>query len=175
LVEVEAYLPEFDPACHGYHGRTPRNAALFGSPGTLYVYVSYGVHRCVNLVCGLEGEGTGVLIRAFFPLGEVAQLRRNRGDGDGTSSQRTLAAGPGRVGRALGAELSWSGLPLGEASGVVVLDDGDRPQVERTPRIGVSRAADLLLRFIVPGSPFLSRAPRQGQPVGLGPRRGHVG
>ena len=165
LVEMEAYLPVADPACHGHRGLTPRNAALFGPPGTLYVFSSYGVHLCVNLVCYREGAGTAVLVRAFAPLGNTTILRANRNDCAARLSLAALAAGPGRVGQALGASKGWNGLSLGEGSGIVVLDDGERPAVEATPRIGLSRAVDLPLRFIVPGSVFLSRAPRRGLPV----------
>ncbi len=169
LVEVEAYLPVVDPASHGHRGRTPRNAGLFGPPGTLYVYVSYGIHRCVNLVCYRDGVGTGILVRALEPLGDTSVLRRNRGDGAARLPPALLMSGPGRVGQALGAGLEWNGLPLGPASGVVLLDDGVRPPVERTARIGISRATELPLRFIVPGSRFLSRPPRRGEPVREGP------
>ena len=165
LVEVEAYLPVADPACHGYRGLTSRNAALFGPPGTLYVFSSYGVHLCVNLVCYRDGVGTAVLVRAFAPLGDAAILRVNRNDRNGRLPLTALAAGPGRVGQALGASKDWNGLPLGEGSDVVVLDDGERPPVEATPRIGLSRAVDLLLRFVVPESAYLSRGPRRGAPV----------
>jgi DNA-3-methyladenine glycosylase len=165
LVEVEAYLPVADPACHGHRGLTPRNAALFGPPGTLYIFSSYGVHLCVNLVCYREGVGTAVLVRAFAPLEDATILRGNRNDREGRLPLTALAAGPGRVGQALGASKDWNGLPVGEGSGLVVLDDGERPPVEATPRIGLSRAVDLPLRFVVPGSAFLSRAPRRGVPV----------
>lgn len=165
IVEAEAYLHEEDPACHGHRGRTPANAHLFGPPGTLYVYVSYGVHLLVNLVCYREGEGTGVLIRALEPMGDISVLRRNRGDPNGLHPPTGLTAGPGRVGQALGATLEWNGRQLGPESGVLILDDGTRPLVERTPRIGISRAADLPLRFIAAGSRFLSRPPRGGEPV----------
>lgn len=162
LVEVEAYLHAVDPASHGHRGLTRSNAGLFGPPGTLYVYVSYGIHLCVNLVCYREGVGTGVLVRALEPLGDTARLHRNRGDEEGRLPATLLAAGPGRVGQALGAGLDWNGVPLSPTSAIMVLDDGERPAVDRTARIGITRAADLPLRFIVPGNRFLSRAPRRG-------------
>jgi len=165
LVEVEAYLPEIDPASHGYRGPTPRNRRLFGPPGHVYVYRSYGVHYCVNFVCLREGSGTGVLVRALEPLGSLEQLRRNRGDAEARLPVRRLAAGPGNVGQALGLDLSWDGRRLGPESGLLLLDDGYPVAVERTPRLGISRARELMLRFIVPGSPFLSRGPRRGDPV----------
>jgi DNA-3-methyladenine glycosylase len=165
LVEVEAYLPGIDPAAHGYRGLTPRNRALFGPPGVLYVYRSYGLHFCVNVSCFAEGLGTGVLFRAFEPLGDLTGIRRNRGDAVGSLPETRLASGPGNLGRALGADLGWNGVPFGEDSGIFVFDDGVRPQVERTRRIGISRARELPLRYIIPASRFLSRGPRRGSPV----------
>ena len=164
LVEVEAYLHEDDPACHGHRGLTPANAPLFGPPGTLYVYVSYGVHLLVNLVCYREGEGTAVLLRALEPVGDTSVLRRNRGDQTGRLAATALTSGPGRIGQALGAGLDWNGTYVGETTGILVLDDGTRPPVEQTRRIGITRAAELPLRFVVPGSRYLSRAPRHGEP-----------
>ena len=98
-------------------------------------------------------------------MGDISVLRRNREDPNGVLPSTRLAAGPGRVGQALGALLEWNGKPLGPESGVLILDDGARPLVERTPRIGISRAADLPLRFIAAGSRSLSRPPRRGEPV----------
>lgn len=165
LVEVEAYLPGVDPAAHGYRGVTARNRALFGPPGVLYVYQSYGIHRCVNVSCQAEGLGTGVLFRALEPMGELGILRGNRGDASSRLSEERLASGPGNLGRALGANLGWNALPIGEESGIFILDDGVRPQVERTRRIGISLARELPLRYIIPASRFLSRGPRRGSPV----------
>jgi len=165
LVEVEAYLAGIDPAAHGYRGVTERNRALFGPPGVLYVYRSYGIHRCVNASCLAEGLGTGVLFRALEPLGDLTVLRRNRGDDACNLPETRLASGPGNLGRALGADIGWRGLPFGEESGIFVLDDGVRPLVERTRRIGVSLARELPLRFISPDSRSLSRGPRRGSPV----------
>jgi DNA-3-methyladenine glycosylase len=166
LVELEAYLPRVDPASHAYRGPSRRNEAMFGPPGRVYVYLSYGVHVLLNLVCEKHGVPSAVLVRAFEPLGATVRLRSNRGDTAGLLPLQALAAGPGRVGRALGLDLSWSGRELGRtpaASGLLVLDDGYRPDVEITRRIGISRGSELQLRFIVPGSPSLSRAPRRGE------------
>jgi len=165
LVEVEAYLPSVDPACHAYRGRTRRNEVMFGPPGRTYVYLSYGVHVLLNLVCERAEVPSAVLVRAFEPLGATERLRSNRGDAAGRLPLETLAAGPGRVGRSLGLDLSWNGRELGRApgaSGLLVLDEGYRPDVEVTPRIGISGGRELQLRFILPGSPSLSRAPRRG-------------
>ncbi len=148
LVEVEAYLPQNDPACHAYRGRTQRNAVMFGPPGHLYVYLSYGIHRLLNLVCDREGVGSAVLVRSLQPLGDLTCLRRNRGDLDQHLRLADLTSGPGRVGQALGLDLSWNGRPIGPES-LLVIDDGVRPSVERTARIGISGGRDLLLRYIL--------------------------
>jgi len=124
LTEVEAYLPVEDPASHSAPGPTKRNAAMFGPPGTIYVFLSYGMHYLLNLVCDRPEIGSAVLIRAFEPL-----------------------CGPGRVGKALGVHPSLNGLPLGEASGLFILDDGTRPAVGVTTRIGISRGDTLPLRY----------------------------
>ncbi len=163
LVEVEAYLPDEDPACHGARGKTPANLHLFGPPGTLYIYINYGLHRLMNIATLEEGAGTGVLLRAFEPLWGLERLRRNRGDETNTLVPPLIASGPGRLGQALAADLSLGGRSLGEASGIFLLDDGCRPEVEATPRIGLSVAKELRLRYIWPGSRYLSRPPRRGE------------
>lgn len=160
LVEVEAYLPADDPACHAFRGRSARNAAMFGPAGHLYIYLSYGIHSLVNLVCDREGVGSAVLIRAFEPMGDLETMRINRGDVDSRLSPRELTSGPGRVGQALGLDRSWNGRPLGRASGVCVLDDGTIVDVMRTTRVGISVGAELALRYILPGSAYVSRGPR---------------
>lgn len=160
LVEVEAYLPHDDPACHAHRGMTARNRPMFGPPGTIYVYLSYGVHILLNLVCEVEGVASAVLVRAFEPLGDTSVLLRNRGLASG--DERILAAGPGRVGRALGLDLGWNSLELGPGSGLAVLDVGESFPVEVTGRIGVGSGDHLPLRYILPGSTFLSRPPRRG-------------
>lgn len=159
LTEVEAYLPSGDPACHASSGRTPRNASMFGPPGCIYVYRSYGVHVLLNLVCDAVGLGSAVLVRSFEPLNDTRLLRQNRGiaeDGD----PRAVSCGPGRVGRALGLRLDLDGLLLGGASGLYVIDDGARPDIGVATRVGISRGEELLLRYYMRGSRFVSRAPR---------------
>ena len=168
LTEVEAYLPQDDPACHAACGLTRRNAAMFGPPGSVYVYLSYGVHVLLNLVCDREEVGSAVLVRSFEPLGETQHLRCNR-VGNGSATGRwaqvpdsrhdgpRLCCGPGRVGQALGLHLGLNGLPLGEASTLYVIDDGVAPKVNRTERIGISKGDRLLLRFIMSESTYVSR------------------
>jgi len=145
LTEVEAYLPEGDPASHAARGPSARNAAMFGPPGTLYVFLSYGVHHLLNVVTDREGVGSAVLIRAFEAIG-------TRAPGDGSR------CGPGRVGSALHVSPDLNGLALGAASGVFILDDGSRPSVGMTTRIGISRGAALPLRYHAADSKCVSRA-----------------
>ncbi len=149
LTEVEAYLPSGDPASHAAPGKTRRNVAMFGPPGRLYVFLSYGVHRLLNFVCDDEDVGSAVLVRGFEPLmaGPGGQI------GEG-------ARGPGIVGRLLGVGLEMSGLSLGEESGLFVVDDGARPQAGRTVRVGISRGVQLPLRHYMIGSRYVSSPPR---------------
>ncbi len=177
LTEVEAYLPQDDPACHAACGMTSRNAAMFGPPGSVYVYLSYGIHVLLNLVCDRERVGSAVLIRAFEPFGDTRQLEYNRihererheptpGRRKGQASRRLaydgplLSCGPGRVGQALGLHLGLNGLPLGEASNLYVIDDGLVAEVDRTERIGISKGDHLPLRFVMGGSAYVSRGSR---------------
>jgi DNA-3-methyladenine glycosylase len=146
LTEVEAYLPQNDPACHAARGRTPGNAAMFGSPGCLYVFLSYGVHVLLNLVCDLESRGSAVLIRSFGPLDDTCQ---------GPSR------GPGVVGKALGIHLGLNTLPLGKVSGLHIIDDGVVPEVIRTTRVGISQGGHLPLRFYMAGSAYVTHGVRR--------------
>jgi len=145
VTEVEAYLPEDDPACHAYRGMTRRNAAMFGPPGHIYLFLSYGVHLLLNLVCEREGVGSAVLVRSFEPLAAAGE---HAGLG---------ARGPGLVGRALGVRPEMNGAPLGPPSGLYVLDDGCRPDVEATTRVGISQGRHLPLRYYMRGSRFVTR------------------
>lgn len=156
LVEVEAYAQD-DPAAHTFRGRTPRNQSMFGPPGHLYVYFSYGVHWCANLVCDREGHGAGVLLRAAQPLAGLALMEAARG------GAANLCNGPGRLAQAFGIDKALDGSDVVGAGAVTVLDDGWRPEaIQACPRVGLSKNAEAPLRFVVAGSRWLSRpAPRR--------------
>jgi DNA-3-methyladenine glycosylase len=151
IVEVEAYDQQ-DPASHGYRGATPRNASMFGPPGHAYVYRSYGIHWCLNLVCEAEGTASAVLVRALEPTHGIDQMRKRRGLDD----PRLLAAGPGRLCQALAITREHDGRPL-DAPPFEVLARAREEQVVRGPRIGLTRAVDAPWRYALAGSRFLSR------------------
>ncbi|MFE8644370.1 DNA-3-methyladenine glycosylase [Sphingomonas sp. NCPPB 2930] len=158
IVETEAYDRD-DPASHTFGGPTARNAAMFGPPGRLYVYRSYGLHWCLNFVCREEGHGAGVLIRALEPTAGLDRIRERRGP----MADRLLCAGPGRVGQALAIDGGSNGMPLYEAPLELLPADPRVPVDVRTgPRIGISKAADVPWRFGEAGSRYLSRPFRQG-------------
>jgi DNA-3-methyladenine glycosylase len=162
IVEVEAYCGLEDPAAHSYRGRTARNATMFGPPGHLYVYFSYGMHWCCNPVCGDDGEGVAVLLRALEPLEGLDEMRAARGG----VRDRDLCRGPARLCQALGItrDLDGADLVTGDR-GVLIADDGTRPPTAPAvgPRIGITRAADVLWRFWVPGNPYVSGHRRRTQ------------
>jgi DNA-3-methyladenine glycosylase len=150
IVETEAYRSD-DPASHSFPGRTPRNAVMFGPPGRFYVYLSYGIHWCVNIVCGPDGLGAAVLVRALEPAYGIDRMRSRRG----REPLRELASGPGRVGQALDAGPWLSGAVAD------LRPPGGRRSVLATSRIGISKAVDRPWRFLDPESPYVSRHPRR--------------
>jgi len=157
ITEVEAYRWPDDTACHARHGRTERNAALWGPPGTAYVYLCYGLHHMLNLVTGAEGEAQAVLVRACEPVKGLATIRRRRGGLQGP----TLLSGPGKVGSALDLDLSFSGRKLYER-GPLEVHRGEAPaRILRGPRVGVEYARrehrDAPWRFAAGGTPWVSR------------------
>jgi len=156
IVEAEAYAPD-DAASHSYRGRTRRNTAMFGPPGSLYVYRSYGVHWCANVVCEPEGVGAAVLLRALEPTTGIEEMRRRRGLVD----PLLLCAGPGRLTQALGLTLDHDGLPLDRAP-FRLLAPAEEVEVVFGPRVGISSAIDLPWRYALRGSPFVSRPRPRG-------------
>jgi DNA-3-methyladenine glycosylase len=155
IVETEAYLGYEDPASHGYrHRRNRRNAALFGPPGSWYVYLSYGVHWCANLVCEEEGKASAVLLRALEPLEGLETMRRRRGG----VADRDLCSGPGKLCQALGITRGLDGSLMSAGTVFVAPHDRrSRPPIVATPRIGITKAADWPLRFTIAGSSWISR------------------
>jgi DNA-3-methyladenine glycosylase len=151
IVEVEAYDGE-DPAAHGFRGRTPRNASMFGPPGRAYVYRSYGIHWCLNLVCDVEGRAEAVLIRALEPRHGLDAMRERRGLDD----PRLLCAGPGRLCQALGVTREHDGLALDEPPFELRAAEAP-PDVVAGPRIGISVATNRPWRYAAAGSRYLSR------------------
>lgn len=158
IVEVEAYCGSQDPGSHAFRGRTPRNATMFGRPGLLYVYLSYGVHWCANAVCGAEDEGVAVLLRALAPLAGIEAMRTARGP---QRRDRELCGGPGRLCQALGIARAHDGADLVTADrGVVIADDGTPPPTEpgNSRRIGLTAGAEHPWRWFVRGDVNLSRS-----------------
>ncbi|QYJ14548.1 Putative 3-methyladenine DNA glycosylase [Rubrobacter xylanophilus DSM 9941] len=145
IVETEAYLPE-DPACHAYGGPTMRNRTMFGPPGRAYVYLSYGIHSLINVVCEGAGVGSAVLIRALVPLEGVGLMRLRRG------RSSNLCNGPGRLTEALGVDLSFDGHDLASGRRLYV-SPGSPPdgEIVSITRIGITRGAELPWRYLVLG------------------------
>src|SRR5206468_1698741 len=149
IVETEAYHHE-DPASHSFSGPTPRNAVMFGPPGRIYVYRSYGIHWCMNLVCG-DGPGSAVLLRALEPTHGLDLMIARRGLED----PRLLCSGPGRLCQALGVTREHNGFMAAEPP--FALEPGPPAKVVVGPRIGITKAADVPWRFGERGSRYLSR------------------
>lgn len=158
IVEVEAYVGAIDPAAHTFRGKTRRNAVMFGPPGHMYVYFTYGMHWCANTVCGDEGEGSGVLMRALEPVAGIELMRAAR---PRIRKDRELCSGPARLTQAMGITGAQNGIDLVRArDGYTVLDDGMPPPDDQTgsARIGIREGTDLLWRWFVAGNPHVSRA-----------------
>jgi DNA-3-methyladenine glycosylase len=166
IVEVEAYHGSNDAASHAYRGLTPRTAVMFGPPGHLYVYFTYGMHWCANVVCGPEGEAAAVLLRALEPTAGVAQMWQAR---PAARHRRDLCNGPAKLCQALGITGEENGAdlltgrrhagPTAAPDAVRLLDDGTPPprRPGRGTRIGIREATDKRWRFWVPGSASVSR------------------
>lgn len=158
IVETEAYLGFDDPAAHAFAGRTARNSVLFGPPGHAYVYFIYGMHSCLNVSCEPDGEAGCVLIRALEPVSGVETMRMHRGLAP-AATLRLLTSGPGRLCQALAlTRASHNGVDLlSETSDLQLRDDGFAVSaIVATPRVGISKAAERPLRFVVDGNPCVS-------------------
>jgi DNA-3-methyladenine glycosylase len=168
VVETEAYLGALDPAAHAFRGKTARNAVLFGPPGFAYVYLIYGNHFCLNVSCMSEGEAGCVLFRALEPVRGLAAMAKLRAlehvpqltlPAAGIGRLRLLCGGPGRLTQALRiTRQRHNGMPLTSAhSELFLADDGFRPaRILTTVRMNVNKAAEMPLRYIIAGNPFVS-------------------
>jgi DNA-3-methyladenine glycosylase len=171
IVETEAYRGRHDPASHAFRGRTPRNAVMFGAPGHAYVYFTYGMHHCLNLVAGSEGHAAAVLIRALEPVEGLGSMRRRRGG----RPTEALTRGPGCVGRALGLTLAHNGLDATRGPLFVSNARAKRGgrRIARGPRVGLTRGREAAWRFWLTGHPCVSgprAAPRRGSRPTPAPR-----
>jgi DNA-3-methyladenine glycosylase len=151
IVEVEAYH-HTEPAAHSYRGPTPRNAVMFGPPGYVYVYRSYGIHWCLNFVCEPAGSASAILIRALRPTAGLATMRARRG----TDDERMLCSGPGKLAEALAITRAHNGFAL-DAPPFRITPRQAPVEIVTGPRIGLTKAVDLPWRYGVKGSRFLSR------------------
>jgi DNA-3-methyladenine glycosylase len=151
IVEVEAYDHE-DPASHGFRGETARNRSMFGPPGHAYVYRSYGIHWCLNLVCEEEGVAAAVLLRALEPAAGLARMKERRG----LEETRLLTSGPGRLCQALAVTGDLDGAPLDHPP-LELLPPETEPEIVTGPRIGITRASEVPWRYGLAGSSYLSR------------------
>ncbi len=161
IVELEVYLGENDPAAHAAVGLTERNRVLFGPPGFAYVYFIYGNHYCLNVSCMPEGRAGSVLIRALEPIAGIPEMQEARGleEKPGARTQRLLTSGPGRLAEAFGITRSRdNGKDLtSPESDLVIAADNYRPQkILATARIGITKAADMPLRFFIASNEFVS-------------------
>ena len=160
IVEVEAYLGQDDPAAHSAAGRTLRNSVLFGPPGRAYVYFIYGNHFCLNVTCLPDGEAGGILFRALEPLSGMDDMAKLRGIViNRPRDLRNLTSGPGRMAEAFGiTRVRDNEKDLTDPASDLYIagDNSPRPRVVSTIRIGITKAADLPLRYLIPGNVFVS-------------------
>ena len=168
IVEAEAYQ-EDDPASHSFRGLTPRTSVMFGPPGHLYVYFTYGMHFCMNVVTGRDGEGSAVLLRAVEPVQGIELMRDHRAVAD----DRLLCSGPGRLTQALriGRAQNGTDLVTGDELFVSAGEPLPKSKVGEGPRVGIRVATDRPWRFHELGNPYVSRVARVPRGELRGPRR----
>jgi DNA-3-methyladenine glycosylase len=153
IVEVEAY-DQTDTASHSYNGQTARNSVMFGPPGFLYVYFTYGMHYCMNIVTGRPGHGSAVLVRALEPIDNIERMRQNRGD----KPDLELTNGPAKLCQALAVTRTLNGHDLTKPPLTLMLAPKLNPsQIVTTTRIGISRAQDQLWRFYIKDNAYVSK------------------
>ena len=167
IVEVEAYRGAEDPASHAYRGQTKRNAVMFGPPGRVYVYFTYGMHWCANVVCAPEGLAQAVLVRALAPVAGVETMRVSR---PAAKQDRDLCNGPAKLCQALGITGTDNGIDLLDGGAIVLCDDGVPPpsQPATGGRVGITSATEVSWRWWVADDPNVSRgqAIRPRRPAG---------
>lgn len=158
IVEVEAYLAEDDPASHSFRGPTPRNAPMFCEGGTAYVYFTYGMHFCMNVVTEPSGKGAAVLFRASEPLSGIKEMQKNR-KLKGEVPLKNLCSGPAKLTQALGINLKDNKRTFfcPELKLIDLRQDLSDSQIVSTPRIGISKGTELPFRFIIKDSPWISK------------------
>ena len=161
VLETEAYRGPIDPGSHGYRGVTPRTEVMYGPPGRLYVYFTYGMHWCANVVCARDGECEAVLLRAGEPVEGLEHIRRNR---PGITNDQLLASGPARLASALHIDKRHNGASLLRGGEFFLAEDEATEsyrsgEIAQTPRVGLAsgRGDDIPWRFVVPGHPHASR------------------
>ncbi|HSX06860.1 MAG TPA: DNA-3-methyladenine glycosylase [Candidatus Saccharimonadia bacterium] len=153
IVETEAY-DQTDAASHSYRGRTPRTDVMFGPAGHMYVYFTYGMHYCMNIVCGPEGHGAAVLIRALEPIEGEAVMLLNRGGRGGTA----VSNGPAKVCQALAINKHWNGHNLrNQPLQLMIQPPVELAQIVQTIRVGITQAADVPWRFYIRDNPYVSK------------------
>jgi DNA-3-methyladenine glycosylase len=155
IVETEAYLGEDDGAAHSARGITPRTRVLFGPPGHAYVYFIYGMYDCLNVVCEPDGIAGGVLIRALEPLTGLDRMRARRGS---AKRDEDLANGPGKLTRALGIKIAHNGVDVTKGPITIhAAEQAERFEIAASARIGITKSADLPLRFFIKDNKYVSR------------------
>ncbi|MHB1126459.1 MAG: DNA-3-methyladenine glycosylase [Bacillota bacterium] len=153
VVEVEAYLGQGDPSCHSARGKTPRNEVMFGPAGKIYVYRIYGVHMCSNITTEDEQVASAVLFRALEPLTGIPLMQERRG----VQNNRDLCRGPGRLVQAMGISMEHNGMNIDHGSIRFYRSGEAVGKITVTPRIGISQAQDLPLRYYLEGNHYISR------------------
>ncbi|MDP2037017.1 MAG: DNA-3-methyladenine glycosylase [Ignavibacteria bacterium] len=160
IVEVEAYDGKNDEASHSYNGLTKRNEVMFGKAGNLYVYFTYGMHFCANVVTGKEGFGAAVLIRAIEPLEGISRLAKNRFNKENISQKELiyLCSGPAKICQAFDLKREQNGINL-SGDEIYILDVPEIPasKIVSSPRIGIKKSIDLLWRYYIKDNPFVSK------------------